>query len=139
MLTYIENNQFPRMKNAVRICTLRAVRSWTNHGIVTIEPNFFYQIIISTLFFSCMRVKGEYHVGNIHPLFVTVTFDPETRFDQRFTVLVILFLHSLSLNHFKEKFSRLLKLYTTKSFKFPVFIRTEKFIAYMLINEVKFS
>ena len=86
-----------------------------------------------------MRVKGEYHVGNIHPSFVTVTFDPETRFDQRFTVLVILFLHSLSLNHFKEKFSRLLKLYTTKFFIFTVFIRTEKFIAYRLINEVKFS
>ena len=88
-----------------------------------------------------MRVEGEYHVENIHPSYVTVTCDRETRFlsDQRFTVLVILFLHSLSLNHFKEKFSCLLKWYTTKSFKFPVFIRTEKFIAYRLINEVKFS
>ena len=87
-----------------------------------------------------MRVKGEYHVGNIDPSYVTVTCDRETRFlsDQRFTVLVIPFLHSLSLNHFKEKYSRLLKWYTTKS-KFLVFIRTEKFIVYRLINEVKFS
>ena len=146
MLTFLENNRFPRMKNAVRICTLRAVRSWANHGSVTIAPSFFYQIIISpyyrkALFFSCMRVKGEYHVGNIHPSYVTVTCDRETSFlsDQRFTVLVILFLHSLSLNYFKEKFSRLLKWYTTKSFKFFVFIKTEKFIAYRLINELKFS
>ena len=97
------------MKNAVRICTLRAVRFWTNHGSVTIVPSFFSQIklvpsMLKTLFFSCMRVKREYHVGNIHPSYVTVTCDRETRFlsDQRFTVLVILFLHSLSLNHFKE-------------------------------------
>ena len=97
--------------------------------------------MLKTLFFSCMRVKGEYHVGNIHPSYVIVTCDRETRFlsDQRFTVLVIPLLHSLSLNHFKEKFSRLLKLYTTKSSKFHVFIRTEKLIAYRLINEVKFS
>ena len=90
------------MKNAVRIFTLRAVGSVTNHGSVIIVPTFFYRIIfrvpsiLKTLFFSCMRINGEYHVGNIHPSFVTVTFDPKTRFlsDQRFTVLVILFLHS---------------------------------------------
>ena len=97
MLAYLQNNRFPRKKNAVRNCTLRAVRSWTNHGSVTIVPTFFYQIIIVPY-----EVKGEYHVRNIYPSYVIVTCDRETRFlsDQRFTVLVILFLHSLSLNHF---------------------------------------